>query len=160
MKTRTTTTRRRVVTGTAASTATASPSIPKMQVAAVVRDGRAQAESFAKQPRKLRILLDNAIAKAGQADRATFKELWPYLLAMLRLVRAFCTGKYKKIPWENLISIIVAVAYFASPLDLIPDFLPGIGYLDDAMIVRFVLRSVQAELERFMGWESGLEQAN
>jgi uncharacterized membrane protein YkvA (DUF1232 family) len=135
-----------------------SRAVPQMQVAAVVKDGRAQAEAFARQPRKLKILLDNAVEKLSQADRDAFKGLWPYLLAMLRLIRAFCSGKYKHIPWESLISIIVAIAYFASPLDLIPDFLPGVGYLDDAMIVRFVYRSVRAELERFMEWESGIAQ--
>ncbi len=131
---------------------------PTMQVAAVVKNGRREAEAFARQPRKLKLLLDTAIEKAKQADKSAFKGLWPYLLAMLRLIRAFCSGKYKKLPWESLISIIVAVAYFASPLDLIPDFLPGIGYLDDAMIVRAVYRSVRAELDRFMEWESGVEQ--
>lgn len=136
----------------------ASQSIPKMQVAAVVKDGREQAESFARQPRKLKILLDSATEKARQVDKSAFKDLWPYLLAMLRLLRSFCSGKYKHIPRESLISIIVAIAYFASPLDLIPDFLPGIGYVDDAMILRFVYRSVKDELERFMEWESGVEQ--
>jgi len=133
--------------------------IPTMQVAAVVKDGRAQAEAFARQPRKLKILLDNATEKAKQADKSAFKDLWPYLLAMLRLIRAFCSGKYKRVPWENLISVIVAIAYFVSPLDLIPDFLPGVGYLDDAMIVRFVYRAVKAELDRFMEWESEVEQS-
>lgn len=159
MKPRTPTPRRRALNGSVTATSTVRTPIPQMKVAAVVQDGRAQAEAFAKQPRKLKILLNNAIEKANHIERGTFKELWPYLLAMLRLIRAFCTGKYKQIAWESLISIIVAVAYFASPLDLIPDFLPGIGYLDDAMIVRFVFRSVRTELERFMEWESGLEQA-
>jgi uncharacterized membrane protein YkvA (DUF1232 family) len=105
----------------------------------------------------LKILLDEATEKAKQADKGAFKGLWPYLLTMLRLIRAFWSGKYKRVPWESLISVIVAIAYFASPLDLIPDFLPGVGYLDDAMIVRFVYRSVKAELDRFMEWESGVE---
>jgi len=133
-------------------------SLPAMQVAAVIKDGRGQAEIFAREPRRLKSLLAAAVAKTGQADKTAFKGLWPYLLAMLRLVRAFCNGKYKRVPWESLISIIVAIAYFASPLDLIPDFLPGVGYLDDAMIVRFVYRSVKAELERFMEWESGIDR--
>jgi uncharacterized membrane protein YkvA (DUF1232 family) len=151
--------RRHAAKAKTAATPPVDQSVPTMQVAAVVKDGRVQAEAFARQPRKLRILLDNAIEKAKQADKGAFKGLWPYLLAMLRLVRAFCGGKYKKIPWESLISIIIAIAYFASPLDLIPDFLPGIGYLDDAMIVRFVYRSVRTELNRFMEWESGIEHS-
>ena len=81
-----------------AATPPVDQSVPTMQVAAVVKDGRVQAEAFARQPRKLRILLDNAIEKAKQADKGAFKDLWPYLLAMLRLIRAFCSGKYKKNP--------------------------------------------------------------
>ncbi|WP_208870795.1 YkvA family protein [Streptomyces aquilus] len=34
------------------------------------------------------------------------------------------------------------MAYLALPIDLIPDFLPVIGYADDAIIVAFTLRSV------------------
>ena len=105
----------------------------------------------------MKILLDKATEKAKQADKGAFKDLWPYLLAMLRLIRAFCSGKYRRVSWESLISVIVAIAYFASPLELIPDFLPGVGYLDDAMIVRFVYRSAKAELNRFMEWESGVD---
>lgn len=157
MKKPTVTKRRQTLNGNPAIS-TASQSIPKMQVAAVVKDGREQAESFARQPRKLKILLASAIEKAQQVDKSVFKDLWLYLLAMLRLLRSFGSGKYKHISWESLISIIVAVAYFASPLDLIPDFLPGIGYVDDVMILRFVYRSVKDELERFMEWESGVEQ--
>jgi uncharacterized membrane protein YkvA (DUF1232 family) len=140
------------------TTSTTNQTIPTMQVAAVVKDGRAQAESFAKQPRKLKILLDTAVEKAQHVDKRAFKDLWLYLLAMLRLIRSYCSGKYKQISWEALLSIIVAIAYFTSPLDLIPDFLPGIGYIDDAMIIRFVYRSVKTELERFIEWESGIDQ--
>lgn len=36
----------------------------------------------------------------------------------------------------------LVLAYLASPLDLIPDFLPVVGYADDAVIVAVALRSV------------------
>ena len=40
-----------------------------------------------------------------------------------------------RVPWYGRALVVLAVAYALSPLDLIPDFIPVIGYLDDALIV-------------------------
>jgi len=45
--------------------------------------------------------------------------------------------------------IISAMAYFADPIDLIPDHIPGIGFLDDAMFVEIVIRELRAEIEAY-----------
>ncbi len=45
--------------------------------------------------------------------------------------------------------IISAMAYFADPIDLIPDHIPGIGFLDDAMFVEIVIRELGAEIEAY-----------
>lgn len=42
--------------------------------------------------------------------------------------------------------IISAMSYFADPIDLIPDHIPGIGFLDDAMFVEIVIRELSAEI--------------
>lgn len=43
--------------------------------------------------------------------------------------------------------IMTALAYFADPIDLIPDHIPGIGFLDDAMFVEIVIRELKSDLE-------------
>lgn len=45
--------------------------------------------------------------------------------------------------------VISALAYFADPIDLIPDHIPGIGFLDDAMFVEIVMRELRAEVEAY-----------
>jgi uncharacterized membrane protein YkvA (DUF1232 family) len=45
--------------------------------------------------------------------------------------------------------ILDAVAYFVDPDDLIPDRIPGIGYLDDAIMVELVARELTHELEAY-----------
>jgi len=40
-----------------------------------------------------------------------------------------------RVPWHAKLLIICVVAYLFSPIDLIPDFIPVIGYLDDLLIV-------------------------
>ncbi len=128
----------------------------RSSIAAVVSESHQRAEVYAKDRKMLQGLVSEAAEKVATLDKSVFKDNWVYLLAMLRLLRAYATKRYQKVPPENLLSVIVAVSYFVSPLDLIPDFIDGIGYLDDALIVRAVQRKVKADLDRFMEWESGV----
>lgn len=46
--------------------------------------------------------------------------------------------------------ILNALVYFCDPEDLIPDSVPGIGYLDDAIYVELVLRELKTEVESYL----------
>lgn len=59
---------------------------------------------------------------------------------LVRLLRRL-TGD-KTLPRGVRVRLILLMVYLALPIDLIPDFLPVIGYADDAIIVAYVLRSV------------------
>ena len=58
----------------------------------------------------------------------------------VRLLR--CIGADRTVPRAVRLRLYLLFVYLASPIDLIPDFLPVIGYADDAVIVAAVLRSV------------------
>jgi uncharacterized membrane protein YkvA (DUF1232 family) len=42
-------------------------------------------------------------------------------------------------PWKAILSLFMALLYGASPLDLIPDFIPLLGLMDDAVVVPLFL---------------------
>jgi uncharacterized membrane protein YkvA (DUF1232 family) len=63
--------------------------------------------------------------------------LLPDLLTLLRRLTADQT-----LPRGIRLRLVLLLIYLASPIDLVPDFLPVIGYADDAIIVALVLRSV------------------
>ena len=75
-------------------------------------------------------------------------------MAMLRLLRAWSGGRYRDIPWSSLVSIIATVVYFVTPADLVPDFLLGWGFVDDAALLAWVLGSVRSDLDDFLAWEA------
>ena len=50
--------------------------------------------------------------------------------------------------------IIAGVIYFVSPIDAIPDFIPVIGFMDDAFVISLVMRGVRKDVENFREWES------
>jgi uncharacterized membrane protein YkvA (DUF1232 family) len=68
----------------------------------------------------------------------------------------------RRVPASSRLGIALLIPYLVSPIDLIPDFLPVIGQLDDAALVAFVLRrvvrraGVDVVSERWPGSPSGL----
>jgi uncharacterized membrane protein YkvA (DUF1232 family) len=50
---------------------------------------------------------------------------------------------------EDRDRIISAMSYFTDPIDLIPDHIPGIGFLDDAMFVEIIIRELRSEMSAY-----------
>lgn len=112
------------------------------------------ARSYVSNPERLRDLVKEAAKKASSVPRETFKGSWAYFQAMLRLIRAYYRGEYRDVAMSTLLVIIAAVVYVVNPLDLIPDWVPGLGLLDDAFIVAFAVRQTKQSLDDFMSWET------
>jgi uncharacterized membrane protein YkvA (DUF1232 family) len=121
---------------------------------AAFRNATTDAKSYAKNARRLRRLLVEAREKINHIPRGPFAETWPYLMAMIRLIGAYHRGEYRDISAQNLAMIVAALIYFVSTSDVIPDSVPIFGHLDDALVVRRALKSVGADLDTFMAWET------
>ncbi len=68
-------------------------------------------------------------------------------VAKLEQIIAIAEDKDWALPAKTRQRVLTALAYFSSPHDLIPDRIPGLGYLDDAIIVELVARDLKAELK-------------
>ena len=87
-------------------------------------------------------------------------EILRLLPDVVRLLKRLATDK--TLPGGVRIRLWLLLAYLAMPIDLIPDFVPVIGYADDAIIVALALRSVARRAGRtaiaahWPGTEAGL----
>jgi len=99
-------------------------------------------------------LLNAAAKKAAAVPREPFKECWPYLQTMLRLVRAQQRGDYNEISENALLWVVAALKYLIDPFDFIPDKTPVLGFIDDAAVVEFVTDKTRQTLDEFMTWET------
>jgi uncharacterized membrane protein YkvA (DUF1232 family) len=54
---------------------------------------------------------------------------------------------------------IAALIYFLSPIDLIPDPLPVVSYIDDVAVIGFVVASIYTDLNNFRGWKESRRAA-
>ncbi len=112
------------------------------------------AKSCAIDLERLRALFEEASRKAAVVPREPFKDSWPYLQTMLRLIRAYFRGEYRNVSQNALLAIIAAINYFVDPFDLIPDEIPFLGFLDDATVISFAVQRTRQTLDDFMTWET------
>jgi len=112
------------------------------------------AKSCVNDRESLQALFNEAASKAAAVPREPFKESWPYLQTMLRLVRAHHCGEYDQVPKDALLWIVAALNYLVDPFDLIPDKTPFLGFVDDAAVIEFVTDKTRQTLDDFMTWET------
>ena len=92
-----------------------------------------------------------------KAEGASLGDAFEDVLTFIRMIRAYFAGRYREIPWRSVALMLGTLLYLLTPIDLIPDFIPVLGYADDVAVVAFVLRVIQEDIERFREWERGLD---
>jgi len=113
------------------------------------------AHAYVENPERLQALFDDAAKEAATMPKEPFAEMWPYFQAMLRLIRAYYRREYRNVSLQNLVMIVGAIIYILNPFDLIPDWIAGLGFADDAVVLAFAVRQTRQTLDDFMAWEIG-----
>ncbi len=70
------------------------------------------------------------------------------VLLVAAMVKESVKGRYR-MSRKTLFTLAAALLYFVVPTDAIMDFLPFIGYVDDAAVLTYVLKTLSDEVERF-----------
>ena len=71
---------------------------------------------------------------------------------MVSLIRNYIKKEYTDIPVGTIIAVTSALIYFISPVDIIPDVLPGVGYVDDAAVFTACIKLVASDLDEYKKW--------
>ena len=70
-----------------------------------------------------------------------------------RMIKAHISGTYKMKSMRVFIMLLAAIIYFINPIDLIPDFVFGIGLADDLAVLTWVYKVAYDEVTLFRNWE-------
>ena len=77
------------------------------------------------------------------------------LRLLLLLLGDYIKGRYRGISPLSGVIFILAVAYLLIPTDLISDFIPGLGQMDDAAVFLAGLYFLEKDLYRYRDWKEG-----
>ena len=93
-------------------------------------------------------------AKDIEGKLPKLKQFYQQAKLMLSLVRDYAAGRYRETPYWAIAAVALALLYVLNPADLFPDFIPGLGYLDDAAVIAFCLKLVEKDLEKYQQWRA------
>lgn len=84
--------------------------------------------------------------------------LWTRLIGNFKLlfplIRDYWKGRYREVsPWSILV-FIAGIIYIVSPIDFIPDFLPLLGQIDDALILVLCMYFLEKDLHKYREWKN------
>jgi len=77
---------------------------------------------------------------------------------MLKMLKDYKNGIYTEVPRFTIGSIIFSLLYVLNPLDIVPDFIPVLGYIDDLTVLSFALRFIETDLHIYLDWK--IEEAD
>ncbi|MED1469770.1 YkvA family protein [Bacillus salipaludis] len=79
---------------------------------------------------------------------------------LIELIKAYSKGDYRNISKSTMATVIGAILYFVSPIDMIPDFIVGLGIVDDAAVIGYTFKKISGELAEFEKWKEEKSRSN
>lgn len=81
------------------------------------------------------------------------------LRLLANMIYFYAKGQYRDISKKSIAIVIAVISYFLMPFDLVPDFIPGLGYLDDITLIGWVFSTLAGEIQLFEKWFDKYQKA-
>lgn len=130
--------------------------ITEKQAKKALNANKKKAEQLLQNDKEMNKFLDQVGDKIGMVSG--LKDKIKDIPLIVSLIKAYIHKEYREIPVGSLIGLIASLIYFLSPIDLIPDLLPGIGYIDDFTVIAIAIRFAYTDIEDFKKWQQEQEQ--
>ncbi|MGM9477910.1 YkvA family protein [Pedobacter sp. GSP4] len=96
--------------------------------------------------------IKDALGKAV-TNRSDLEGVWAKLVLLFAVAKDYVNGDYTEIPKRSIIAILGGLIYFLSPIDVLPDFVPVFGFIDDIYILNLVYKQVVKDLDKYKAWK-------
>ena len=124
-----------------------------------IKEYISKAKKIINDDEKLKKLIEDVLKKLKEisSDKKTSAKLNDSLRLFIRIIHAYTSKEYTYVPWKTICLIVAGLIYFIYPVDLIPDFIPVSGLIDDVALIAWIYESIQDDIEKFLEWEKSLK---
>ena len=124
-----------------------------------IKEYISKAKKIINDDEKLKKLIEDVLKKLKEisSDKKTSAKLNDSLRLFIRIINAYTSKEYTYVPWKTICLIVAGLIYFIYPVDLIPDFIPVSGLIDDIALIAWIYESTQDDIDNFLEWEKSLK---
>lgn len=120
------------------------------QAEEVLESNKAEAEKLLKDVDKTEKFLQELEEKFKKIPHTG--EKLSYVPILISMVRSYIRKEYTNITWASIVLTVSALIYVLSPIDIIPDNIPVLGYLDDTIVLIACLTYIDVEVKEYIEW--------
>lgn len=132
--------------------------ISKEQAEKELKKGYADAEKILNDSEKLDKFFDDLSNKIKSVP--VVGEVFSNVPTLASMIKAYSSGDYKEPPVGTILALISALCYFIFPVDLVPDFIPVAGLLDDAAVLTACIAMCKSDIDNFVIWKQNKSNEN
>ena len=123
-------------------------------VAGKLEKSEKEAKEIMVSEKKTQRLLEKALSLCNRLSRIPqIGVIFEDIPLLCMCVNDYVKKRYKEIPLASVLTIVGALLYLINPVDVIPDYIPVIGYLDDGLVFRIALEAVHNDLTAYKEWK-------
>ena len=127
-----------------------SENLSEEQVKEALESGYAQSEALLNDKDELDDFLYRLEQKIN--DMPFVGKKFSMIPVMISLVKNYVQGKYTTVPYGTILAVLSALIYFLAPIDIVPDFIPLAGYIDDMAVLGLCINMVSIDIETYEKW--------
>lgn len=101
----------------------------------------------------LEMVMDNKDAIDKKLNNSGLKKYSELGKLMFGMIQDYKKGDFRQVPWFTIAAIGLTLLYVLNPMDMLPDFLPGVGYVDDFALFTIAIRFIESDLHSYLDWK-------
>ena len=101
--------------------------------------------------------VEDVLRNRGKAEKkmhaGVLQGYWEDVQTFFQMLGDYWNGRYREVPFATIAAIVGALAYLICPIDVIPDFIPVLGLVDDAAVFAICLKLVRTDIATYRAWK-------